>query len=197
MIAGPVDPDYSSPWPTDTKVLGISHNDHLIKVDLSKEAAKANVGSYYEIMMVQQLVWTVTEALEPGASVQILIEGKPAGDVWGHEDWQKPVKRDDPLNLLWQVSIDSLGEGDTVTSPFTVSGQGALFEATGEWFLTGASSDEGTLRTEEGQQFSPWKLDFTLDPGTYTLTVAEIDMSDGDSGYPPHKDSRTFTVVAP
>lgn len=195
MLTGPLDPDYSSPWPTDTKVLGISHNDHVIKVDLSKEAAKANVGSSYEIAMVQQLVWTVTEALEPGASVQILIEGEPARDVWGHEDWNAPVGRDDPLNLLWQVLIDSLGEGDTVTSPFTVTGEAALFEATGEWRLTGPENLEGELRSREGQQFSPWSLDFDLAPGTYTLTIAEIDMSDGASGYPPQEDSRTFTVA--
>ncbi len=195
MIAGPLDPDYSSPWPAGTKVLGISHNDHVIKVDLSGEATEANVGSQYEILMVQQLIWTVTEALEPGASVQILIEGEPARDAWGHEDWNEPVGRADPLNLLWQVLIDSLGEGDTVTSPFTVTGEAALFEATGEWRLSGDTDQGGTLHSEQGQQFSPWSLEFDLAPGTYTLTIAEIDMSDGASGQPPQEDSRTFTVV--
>lgn len=198
MIAGPVDPDYSTPWPKGTRVLEVSQSGDEITVNLSSEARKANVGACCERVMVHQLVWTATEVSDPEASVMILIDGQPAGETWGHMSWDKAVKRGDPLEDLLTVSIDSLAEGAKVSSPLTVTGQAIAFEATLPWVLKsgdGSVIKEEVTYTLEGQQFSPWRLTLELEPGSYVLEMHEDDPSGGDSGFAPDVDTRAFTVV--
>lgn len=198
MIAGPTDPDYLSAWPRGTRILGISHRDHVITVDLSGEARAANVGAAFEGAMVDQLIWTVTGVLEPTASVMVNIEGHPAGDTWGHMVWDKPVPRGDPLDKRLLVGIDSLAENDTVTSPVRVTGEANVFEANLQWDvlrMDGHTMASGHTMTAEGQTFAPWELVLTLPAGTYMLEVFEDDPSGGDSQRPPDRDSRMFTVT--
>lgn len=195
MIAGPDDPDYSSSWPKDTRVLGVDQRDGVIAVDLSGEARDANVGASGEAAMVQQLVWTVTESVDPSASVLATIEGEPAS--WGHLSWDEPIAREDPLEVRLLVGIDSPGEGETVTSPVRLSGEANVFEATLPWVvmrMDGAKVQEGFVNTSEGQVFAPWELTLTLPPGSYVLEVHDSDPSGGESNRPPDRDSRNFTV---
>lgn len=195
MISGPTDVDYTSPWPRATRVLGINHRDHLITVELSNEARQANVGASLEASMVQQLIWTVTEALEPGAAVLVTLEGVPAS--WGHLLWDKPLKRGEPLDERLLVGIDSLADGANVTSPVRVTGEANVFEATLTWKvlrMDGATAASGYTSTSEGQTFAPWALTLTLEPGTYILEVSEGDPSGGLNPRPPDRDSRQFEV---
>ncbi len=196
MIAGPTDPDYSTTWNSATVVLGISRQGEAIAVNLSEDARTANVGSEGAALMIQQLVYTVTDASEEDVPVQLLIEGAPAGELWGAVAWDEPISRAEPLDVRMLVQIDTPGEGAEVSSPVTVSGEAAAFEANVPWTVLdadGAEVQSGNTLTSEGQTFAPYSFTVELEPGTYSIVITEDDPSDGAGGT-PMSDSKTVTV---
>jgi spore germination protein GerM len=197
MVAGADDPDYATSWDPGTEVLDVTEEAGLITVDLSEEARTANIGSEGAALMIQQLVWTVTDtADDDDAGVALTIEGEPAGELWGVVSWDGPVTREDAVDVRVLVQIDEPGEGATVTSPVTVSGEAAVFEANLPWKVldsSGAEVQSGFTMTAEGQTFAPYSFDVELEPGTWTIVITEDDPSDGEAGE-PMTDSRTITV---
>ncbi|HEX6248293.1 MAG TPA: Gmad2 immunoglobulin-like domain-containing protein [Nocardioidaceae bacterium] len=196
MISGPVDPDYVTPWNEETEVLGVTREAETIAVDLSEDARTANIGSEGAALMIQQLVYTVTEAVDEEASVELLIEGEPAGELWGVVTWDGPVTRDDPLDVRALVQIDYPREGDSVSSPLTVEGEAAAFEANVPWRIlddSGVEVETGFTMTSEGQTFAPFSFEVDLAPGTYLVEISEDDPSGGEGGTPT-TDTKTVTV---
>lgn len=196
MIKGPDDPDYTSPWNTTTRVLGVTHSAGTITVDLSREARAANVGSQGAALMVQQLVYTATEAVSKRAKVQLLVDGRKPGDLWGAVRWDRPVGREDPLDVRSLVQIDAPREAATSSSPVTVAGEAAAYEANVPWRILdaqGAVVKSGATLTTEGQTFAPFSFRVVLPPGLYTVEIREDDPS-GGAGGPPMTDSRTFAI---
>ncbi len=196
MIAGPDDPDYATTWDPATQVLGVTRSGKAVTVDLSADARRANVGSEGAALMIQQLVYTVSEATTPKAKVRLLIEGEPAGELWGAVDWSGPVRRADPLEVRQLVQIDSPREGEEVSSPVTVSGVAATFEANVPWRVLdeeGTVVDKGFTTAEQAFTFAAYSFTVDLPPGSYTIEVSEDDPSGGEAG-PPMKDTRTVTV---
>lgn len=197
MIAGPVDPDYGAVWNPTTQVNDVTVADGVITVDLSADARTANVGSALAGLMIDQLVYTVTDAAkDPTLAVMLTIDGAPAGELWGAVVWDAPVTRADPTDVRLFVQIDNLAEGAAVTSPVTVSGEANVFEANLLWQVLDADGAEvaaGFTSTSEGQTFAPYAFDLELDPGTYTVVITEDDPSDGEGGV-PMTDTRTITV---
>lgn len=196
MIAGPTDPDYATTWDPGTEVLGVAVSDGTIEVDLSADARTANVGSEGAALMVQQLVYTVTEAVDEAAEVLLLVEGEPAGELWGTLVWDEPVGRADPLDVRLLVQIDQPTEGVTTSSPLRVEGEAAVFEATLGWRVLDEAGDEvigGVTMTAEGQTFAPFMFPVELDPGVYVVEVFEEDASGGEGGA-PMTDTRTVTI---
>jgi spore germination protein GerM len=198
MIAGPDDPDYGAVWNPSTQVNDVTVADGVITVDLSADARTANVGSALAGLMIDQLVYTVTDAAEdPSLAVMLTIDGEPAGALWGAVVWDEPVTRADPMDVRLLVQIDNLAEGAVVSSPVTVSGEAAVFEATLLWKVLDADGAEvaaGFATTSEGQTFAPYAFDVELDPGTYTVVITEDDPSDGEGGE-SMTDTRTITVT--
>lgn len=198
MIAGPLDPDYGAVWNAATDVQGVSEAvDGVVTVDLSADARTADVGSGLAGLMIQQLVYTVTDAArDPSLAVLLTIDGEPAGELWGAVTWDAPVTRDEPNAVRMFVQIDNLTEGATVSSPVTVSGEASAFEANVPWKVldaNGAEAASGATQTSEGQTFAPYSFEVELDPGTYTVVITEDDPSDGEGGT-PMSDSRRITV---
>jgi hypothetical protein len=196
MIAGPDDPDYATTWNPETQVLAVERGDEAITVDLSEEARTANVGSPGAALMIQQLVYTVTEAIDESAPVQLLIEGEPAGELWGAVSWDEPVAREDPVDVRTFVQIDTPREGAEVTSPVTVTGDANAFEANVPWRVLdegGQEVEAGFATTTAGQEFAPFSFTVELEPGTYTVEISEDDPSDGAGGT-PMVDTKTITV---
>lgn len=198
MIAGPQDPDYSTPWNPGTEVLAVTQEDGLITVDMSEAARIANIGSEGAALMIQQLVWTVTEAAgDATAGVQLLIEGEPAGDLWGVMTWEYPAARAEAMEVRMLVQLDVPAENEVFpSSPVTISGEAAAFEANVPWRITDADGAEvasGFTLTSEGQTFAPFSFDVELEPGEYVVEVTEDDPSDGAAGT-PMSDTRTFSV---
>ena len=197
MIAGPDDPDYGSPWNPQTDVLATSRDGDRITVDLSSEARTANVGSAGAALMIQQLVYTATDAAgAPKAGVELLIDGQPAGELWGAVAWDGPVTREGPDEVRAFVQIDNPREGAVVAGPLTVNGEANVFEATVVWrILTedGDVIDSSFVMTAEGFTFAPFEFGIVLDPGTYVVEISEDDPSGGEGG-PPITDTRTVTI---
>ena len=196
MIAGPQDPEYTTTWNPDTEVLSVSRQGDVVQVDLSAEAREAEVGSEAAARMVQQLVYTVTDALGERAPVQLLIEGEPAGELWGSVTWDDPVRPAPPLDVRMLVQIDTPREGATVSSPVTVEGEANVFEANVQWRViddSGKEVDSGFTTTSEAMKFRPFSFTVDLQPGTYTVEVSESDPSGGEGGE-PMTDTRTITV---
>lgn len=197
MIAGPSDPDYVTTWNPSTAVLGVDTADGVLTVDLSADARTASIGSEGAARMVQQLVYTATDAAgDASLPVMLTIEGDPAGELWGALVWDEPVTREDPLDVRLLVQVDEPQEGATVASPVTVSGEAAVFEATLLWSVLDAAGTElqaGFTTTAEGQVFAPYELVVELAPGEYTVVVSESDPSGGEGGA-PMTDSKAVTV---
>jgi len=196
MITGALDPDYATPWNPDTEVLGVSESAGLVTIDLSTEARRANTGSAGAALMIQQLVYTVTATTHEEDKVLLLIEGLPAGELWGAVTWDIPVARADALEVRQLVQIDLPRERTTVTSPVAVSGEAAVFEANLPWRVIdedGVTIRSGNASTAEGQAFAPFAFDLALDPGTYVVEITEDDPSGGAAGE-PMTDTRTVTV---
>lgn len=196
MIAGPSDPDYASPWNKATKVLGVTRNGNTITVNLSREARRADVGSQGAALMVQQLVYTVTEAVDKNDDVRLLVGGTSPGDLWGTVRWDEPIGRQDPLDVRCFVQIDSPRQGATTSSPLVVKGDAAAYEATVPWRILDANGKPvrtGATTSAEGMTFSPYSFKVRLKPGTYTVEVVEDDPSGGEGGK-PMSDTRTVTI---
>ncbi|GAA4098725.1 Gmad2 immunoglobulin-like domain-containing protein [Nocardioides kongjuensis] len=196
MIAGPNDPDYTSTWAPDTRVLAVRRAAGVVEVDLSGEARRANAGSEAAARMVQQLVYTVTEVLGRTEPVQLLIEGRPAGELWGVLVWDRPVRREPPLDVRMLVQVDSPGDDAVVSSPLTVEGTAAVFEAHLSWRVLSADGtvvQQGSAMTSEGQRFAPYSFTVALTRGRYVVQVEEDDPSGGEGGT-PMTDTRTVTV---
>ncbi|GEA87351.1 Gmad2 immunoglobulin-like domain-containing protein [Cellulomonas cellasea] len=197
MIAGPTDPDYSTPWNPATTVLGVDVAGGVLSVDLSEDARTASIGSAGAALMVQQLVHTAADAAgDDSLPVLLTIEGEPAGELWGAVVWDEPVTRADPLDVRLLVQIDEPQHGATVTSPVTVRGDAAVFEANLLWSVldaAGAEVQAGFTTTAEGQVFAPYEFVLELPPGEYTVVISESDESGGEGGT-PMSDSKAITV---
>ena len=176
----------------------MTEEEGLVTVDLSEEARTANIGSEGAALMIQQLVWTATEAAgDLTAGVELLIEGEPAGELWGVVTWDGPVARAEAIDVRLLVQIDSPSQNEVFdASPVTVSGEAAVFEATLPWRLFDADGvliDSGTTMTSAGQEFAPYAFSLDLAPGEYTVEIVEDDPSGGEGGT-PMSDTRTFFV---
>ncbi|GAA3827675.1 hypothetical protein GCM10022242_31290 [Nocardioides panacisoli] len=196
MIAGPEDPDYATSWNPATRVVDVRRAPGAIEVDLSADARTASVGSGLAALMVQQLVYTASAALGPQRPVQLLIDGRPAGELWGVLTWTGPEHRDPPVDVRNLVQIDVPAEGAALHSPVTVRGDAAVFEATLPWRVLDTSGRvvrSGTAMTAEGQRFSPYSFRVRLPAGRYVAEVREDDPSGGEGG-PAMTDTRSFTV---
>lgn len=146
--------------------------------------------------MVQQLVHTATDAVDRDAGVVLLIEGEPAGELWGAVTWDAPARRAKALDVRLLVQIDTPREGGVSGSPVTVTGQAAAFEATVPWRVLDAAGDEvasGATTARRAMRMSAYSFEVELEPGTYTIEVIEDDPSGGEGG-DPMSDSRTFLV---
>jgi len=195
MIAGPDDPDYTSPWNRKTVVRGINTEGSVVTVDLDSAARKANIGSAGAELMVQQLVFTVTEVLGRRLKVRLLVDGEPAGELWGSVAWQEPVGRAAADDVRQVVQVDTPAEGTVMRSPVRVSGEAKAFEANVPWRVLDAKGrvvKAGHTSTAEGFVFSGFAFDVRLTPGTYTIEIQE------DNPSAVHKDltrdTRQITV---
>lgn len=187
LAARPHDHDYSSPWssagPADVQVAG-----GVATVDLS---AWPSFGSAEESIAVQQLVYTVTANDPSVKKVRLLVKGKTPPS--GHLDLSRPVPRAPMADVQGWIWLLSPTEGQTVSSPVTITGYGTAFEGTISWDVTrnGAKVAEGHTQGGSNGEFGDFTDTVTLPPGTYEIRAFE---ASAETGQPVHVDTKTFTV---
>jgi hypothetical protein len=196
--AGGVDPAYRSAWPRGwTLRAPVRHATGAITVDLAGPAGggQSPSGQASAELAVRQLVYTVQGALGSTDPVRILVGGESVRQLWGRVDVATPRGRDDPYKIRSPIQIDNPGYGTRVGRTFRVTGEAAVFEATLNWEVLRGSTvvKHGFATTAEGQKFSPYSFELTLEPGTYILRVSQEDLSAGE-GRPPITDSKSITV---
>jgi len=185
-----VDPDYDSPWPTSTGVVGYSVDGDTATLDLSDFP---EVGAAAEDVAVQQLVYTVTANDTSVKRVELLVGGDTPPS--GHQDWSEPIARSPRMDVQGLIWLLGPTEGATVFSPVQITGYGTAFEATVNWEVRRQGSDEVVAEgfTDAGAngEFSDFSDTVELDPGTYELRAFE---SSAEDGRPLNTDSKVFTV---
>jgi hypothetical protein len=189
MFAGRADdPDYTSPWPTDTSVRSVSVSGDLATVDVS---GFVSVGASFETAAVQQLVYTVTAADPSVRRVRLLVDG--AVPPSGHSDWSVPIARAPALDVQAFVWILTPTEGAETTSPVRISVYGTGFEGTVPLkVFRGETEVASTFVTTMMGGFREADTTIALPPGEYELRAYN------DSGRDASLqlwDTKTFTVT--
>lgn len=192
-----LDPDYRSFWPAGTTLHSpVQQADGVITVDLTAQARGGPGGAATEVMSLHQLVYTVQGALQSTDPVQLLIEGEPVEELWGHVAIDEPLERADPLAVRSLVQINNPNEGVQRPRTFTVDGEAAVFEANVLWEVLqdGEVVQSGFTTTTEAFRFTPFRFELTLEPGEYVVRVMEEDASGGE-GRAPFEDTKRIQVT--
>ena len=92
MLAGPVDPDYTNPWPSTAAVIAVTTSGDVTTVNLNTDAWPSGLDARTLHAMADQLVWTVTEQTGADGAVALQIDGRPVGE-WGDLTWSGNLRR--------------------------------------------------------------------------------------------------------
>lgn len=136
--------DVSTAVPGETLLLGVTIDDRVATVDLSREFESGG-GSFSMFSRLAQVVYTVTQFPTVDA-VRFELDGQPV-TVFSGEGivLEEPVSRDDYLDLLPGVFVDTPAAGAEVSSPLRITGKAVVFEGTFQYRL---EADDGTVLTE-------------------------------------------------
>ena len=183
----PVDPDYETLWPRAPRCRPSPSTTRSRR--WTSDALPS--GATAESVAIQQLVYTVTANDPDVQQVQLRVDGK-LPSTGGLDSPISRAPRMDVQGLIWLLGPT---EGATVSSPVEITGYGTAFEATVNWEVRRAGSDEVVAEgfTDAGAngEFADFSDSVELDPGTYELRAFE---SSAEDGRPLNTDSKVFTV---
>jgi germination protein M len=176
--------DVSTAVPGETLLLGVTIDDRVATVDLSREFESGG-GSFSMFSRLAQVVYTVTQFPTVDA-VRFELDGQPV-TVFSGEGivLEAPVSRDDYLDLLPGVFVDTPPAGAEVSSPLRITGKAAVFEGTFQYRLEAADGTvlaEGFATTDNGVGWGAIDSTIRFDVDTRqdgTLTVWEYSARDG------------------
>jgi hypothetical protein len=190
------DRDYGSLWPEGTTHQHAELSHGTLVVDLSGPVVQRPAGmtAAEAELALQQLVYTAQAVVQRTTPVTFLVDGQRTATLLGVPT-DRPVPRAPADEVLASVSIGSPAEGATVTSPFTVTGQAATFEANVQWELKQGDTvvRRGFTTAEECCTLAPYSFSVDAPAGTYTLVVHDEDPSGGE-GNPPSQDTKEIRV---
>ncbi len=177
-------PGLSSCVPSDTMLLGISIEDGLATVDLSREF-EAGGGTFSMAARLAQVVMTMTQ-FPTVQLVEFHLDGE-AVSVFSSEGIiiDHPVGREDYRELTPLILVDDPAYGAPASCPLRVRGVAAVFEAQFNWVLTdgeGLIIAEGSAMSDNGTGWG--SFDFTIDyqvdrPQLGSLIVFDYSAQDG------------------
>lgn len=199
----PLDPDYRSAWPAGSTVTDVVVEGGLARVDLAGVPTDRPSGTSQREaeLAVQQVVWSVQEAVQERVPVRLTVDGASADRVLGVPT-AEPLTAGPALEVLSLMSITTPREGADVSGTFTAEGLNNSFEATVVWEVLDASGAVvadgfGTAEGYMEERLFPWRVDVDvsgLAPGTYTFVARNDDPSGGAEGNGPASDDRTIVV---
>jgi germination protein M len=97
LLLAPKNADLVQTLPEGTKLKGITVKNHVAYVDFNDKLIKnGRGGSTGEILVVGAIVNTVTEFADI-YKVQIMVEGKKVGTLYGHLDVSEPLSRSESI----------------------------------------------------------------------------------------------------
>jgi len=191
LLAGPntdetqMVPAIGTAIPDDTVLQGVEVADGVATVDLS-EAFESGGGSFAMFARLAQIVYTATR-FDGVDSVEFELAGAPV-TVFSSEGivLDGPQTRDDYIDLLPLVFVDSPAYGGELGNPAHLSGVAAVFEAT---FQAAIVDSEGLiiaqpdyLMTSEGMGWGTFDatIDYDVDEAQWgSLIVWEDSAEDG------------------
>lgn len=191
----PDDPDYSTAW-TGARVVSVSRADRTITVDF-EELPDRRLGSEAAEVAAQALVHTVQGTLSSTDPVRVTLNGGPAGNLFGHVDTSKPLRRSPAADVQAAVWIINPTNNAKVSPPFKVDGIASVYEANVSWQIWSTPSRKPVARgfttaSAGGPDFGTFNFAvLKLPRGTYILECFE---SSPEDGRPTFTDSKTITV---
>lgn len=169
LLAGPTTaeresvPAISTAIPDGVRLLGLSINEDIATVDLSKEFG-ATDDSATVAERAAQVVFTLAR-FDSVFEVVFHQEGRPVSIQTGDGSLvSRPVGIHDYLEFAAALTVESPVYGGAARNPLQVSGFGAVFEATFHYALTdndGLILEEGMAMTNNGTGWGGF--DFTID----------------------------------
>jgi Sporulation and spore germination/Immunoglobulin-like domain of bacterial spore germination len=186
------DPDYSTPWPGNTRIRDVRVSGDTVTVDLTGAGAGPADDRTARIA-VQQLVWTATAA-SGKPNVRLLLDGRAAQTLWGKVPVGGTLRRapaQDTLGLVWLISPQ---DGDRVGRTVKVHLYGSVFEATIHLRVRQGSrtvTEQAVTVNAGPPAFGEATVTLTLAPGKYVLEAYEVSMRDGSA---QHLDDHDVTV---
>lgn len=213
-LTDPVDPDYSTLWPTSDENAVIEENPvephygrttttfdgDVLTVTLygsSLAERPASMSAAEADLAIQQLIYSAQAGLGKGrVPVQLRINEKPTLTVLGVPT-NEPLAAAEELDVLAPVQISSPSQNQTFPpGDVKVSGIAAVFEANVLWeLLVGGDAvvKSGFTTAAECCKLAPYEFVLEdLEPGTYTLVVHDEDMS--GEGRPVNSDTKDIVV---
>lgn len=190
----PLDPDYTSPWPSGTQVLGVSRSGEIATITLSEQVGVHRTDAGTAQIAAQQLVHTATAADRSIRSVRLAIGSQDTNSLFGHVVGQAPFSRAPEVDVIAPVWIIDPYEGATLPGTFTVGGSANVFEATVSYVVRrdGAIVAEDSIQATSGTGTrGEWLVRLNLPPGEYVIEAFETSAEDGR---PLFIDSKRVTV---
>jgi hypothetical protein len=165
----PADAEYRSPWPAGAELGPVSIGADTVQVDIDRASTNPGVDEATAVAAVQQLVWTAT-AVSGATGVLLLVDGRPANDLWGLVGVGSVLHRDPAASTLAPIWIIDPQSGTTVGGTFTVRLAGIVAGT-----RTGAAASVG-LVVRDPTGATVWRRQVALSAaapaqGTATLSV--------------------------
>ena len=191
------DPDYRSGWPQGTSVRAASTDRRTVTVDLSgSDLAKrpAATTKAEAKQALNAMVFTADGVTQSNAPVAFKIDGTLSDTVLGVKVGPA-LARAKPDKVKSTISVFSPTQGATVSSPFTVTGEAATFEANVVWELMRGDKvvKHGFSTARECCTLSPYSFTVKARPGKYTLVVHDTNEESGE-GDGTGRDTKDITV---
>ena len=192
LQVAPDDPDYRSGVPGAPKA-SVTEADGVIDVDFASAPSAELSGADAKIAL-QALVFTANAAASTDLPVRFLVAGDPVSSVFG-VDTSEPIAQGTDEDVLSTVSISSPTQGEKVSSGFEVTGDAATFEANVVWDLKQGDTvvKQGHTTAEECCRLAPYTFKVSAPPGDYTLSVHDVDESDGE-GIGTSEDTKDIVI---
>ncbi len=187
----PIDQDYTTGWPEGVAATSVTRTGDTTSIALTGTTDLAADCPTCPSWSAALQALARTAGLQAGDTLVLTYNGTPVDGLHGVS---LPVTVLPMVDVRASIQITSPVDGQSVSSPVTVTGDGNVFEGTVNWELldsTGAVVKQDIAMTAQGE-WRPFSIDLgNLAAGQYTIRCYEASAKDGSAQF---IDDKTFTV---